>query len=207
MSEWQPGEKQPDTASMLRVNQAGEYGAARIYAGQLAVLGRGSPAAHQIARMAAQEQRHLDRFNELMAEHRASLSAVGFFLIVGAAAIELYVSFPSAAARGLQASVVEQVLENARTATAWRFRYVVWGYTTLAARPLRYGLGDFEYVAEDDRTRLTWTYSFELRPDAFPGFLGVGLGGALLKLAFLGGPYATWMKAGLAAIKEGAEAS
>ena len=50
MSEWQPGEKQPDTASMLRVNQAGEYGAARIYAGQLAVLGRGSPAAHQIAR-------------------------------------------------------------------------------------------------------------------------------------------------------------
>ena len=105
------------------------------------------------------------------------------------------------------ATVVEQVLENARTATAWRFRYVVWGYTTPAARPLRYGLGDFEYVAEDDRTRLTWTYSFELRPDAFPGFLGVGLGGVLLKLAFLDGPYATWMKAGLAAIKEGAEAS
>ena len=68
MSEWQPGDKQPDTASMLRVNQAGEYGAARIYAGQLAVLGRGSPAAHQISRMAAQEQRHLDRFNALMAE-------------------------------------------------------------------------------------------------------------------------------------------
>ena len=55
---------------MLRVNQAGEYGAARIYAGQLAVLGRSTPAAHQIARMAAQEQRHLDRFNELMSERR-----------------------------------------------------------------------------------------------------------------------------------------
>jgi len=68
MSEWQPGDKQPDTASMLRVNQAGEYGAARIYAGQLAVLGRASPAAHQISRMAAQEQRHLDRFNALLAE-------------------------------------------------------------------------------------------------------------------------------------------
>jgi 3-demethoxyubiquinol 3-hydroxylase len=65
---WRPGERQPDTASMLRVNQAGEYGAARIYAGQMAVLGRGSPAAHQIARMAAQEQRHLDRFNHLMTE-------------------------------------------------------------------------------------------------------------------------------------------
>ena len=68
MSEWQPGDKRPDTASMLRVNQAGEYGAARIYAGQLAVLGRGSSAAHQIARMASQEQRHLDRFNALLSE-------------------------------------------------------------------------------------------------------------------------------------------
>ena len=65
---WRPGDRRPDTASMLRVNQAGEYGAARIYAGQMAVLGRSSPAAHQIARMAAQEQRHLDRFNHLMTE-------------------------------------------------------------------------------------------------------------------------------------------
>jgi len=76
MSEWQPGDKRPDTASMLRVNQAGEYGAARIYAGQLAVLGRSSPAAHQIARMAAQEQRHLDRFNALMAERRVRPTAL-----------------------------------------------------------------------------------------------------------------------------------
>ena len=67
---WTPGERKPDTASMLRVNQAGEYGATRIYAGQLAVLPRNSPAAHQISRMASQEQRHLDRFNALMAERR-----------------------------------------------------------------------------------------------------------------------------------------
>ena len=67
---WRPGDRKPDSNSMLRVNQAGEYGAARIYAGQLAVLGRSSPAAHQVARMAAQEQRHLDRFNQLMAERR-----------------------------------------------------------------------------------------------------------------------------------------
>ena len=67
---WTPGEHKPDTASMLRVNQAGEYGATRIYAGQLAVLPRNSPAAHQISRMATQEQRHLDRFNALMAERR-----------------------------------------------------------------------------------------------------------------------------------------
>jgi len=102
-------------------------------------------------------------------------------------------------------TVVEQVLENTRTAADWRFRYQVWGYTTAAAKPLRYGLGDFHYVADGERTLLTWTYSFELKGDAFPGFLGVGLGGFLLKLAFLNGPYASWMKAGLAAIKAGAE--
>ena len=61
---------------MLRVNQAGEYGATRIYAGQLAVLGRGSAAAHQVARMAAQEERHLERFNKLMAERRVRPTAL-----------------------------------------------------------------------------------------------------------------------------------
>ena len=73
---WQPGDRKPDRSSMLRVNQAGEYGAARIYAGQMAVLGRNSPAAHQVARMAAQEQRHLDRFNQLMAERRVRPTAL-----------------------------------------------------------------------------------------------------------------------------------
>ncbi|MBS0560969.1 MAG: demethoxyubiquinone hydroxylase family protein, partial [Proteobacteria bacterium] len=32
---------QEETARILRVDHAGEYGAARIYAGQLAVLGKG----------------------------------------------------------------------------------------------------------------------------------------------------------------------
>ena len=55
---------------MLRVDQAGEYGATRIYAGQLAVLRPNCPEAKLIARMAAQEERHLKRFNHLMAERR-----------------------------------------------------------------------------------------------------------------------------------------
>ena len=70
MSPWRPGQRKPDTASMLRVDQAGEYGATRIYAGQLAVLRRNSPAAKLVSRMADQEQRHLDRFDALMT-HRA----------------------------------------------------------------------------------------------------------------------------------------
>ena len=53
---------------MLRVNQAGEYGAKCIYAGQMAVIGSRHPAGMQIAEMAAQEQRHLDGFNAMMAE-------------------------------------------------------------------------------------------------------------------------------------------
>ena len=68
MSPWRPGERRPDASSMLRVDQAGEYGATRIYAGQLAVLRRNSPAAKLVARMSGQEQRHLDRFNALMTE-------------------------------------------------------------------------------------------------------------------------------------------
>ncbi len=57
-----------DRASMIRVDQAGEYGAARIYAGQLAVLGDRHPAARAIRHMAQQEARHLARFNALVAE-------------------------------------------------------------------------------------------------------------------------------------------
>ncbi|MEO6581138.1 MAG: demethoxyubiquinone hydroxylase family protein [Sphingomicrobium sp.] len=76
MTQWRPGDARPDAASMLRVNQAGEYGATRIYAGQLAVLAKGSHASHQIARMARQEQRHLDRFNALLAERKVRPTAL-----------------------------------------------------------------------------------------------------------------------------------
>jgi ubiquinone biosynthesis monooxygenase Coq7 len=76
MSGWSPGDRRADTASMLRVDQAGEYGATRIYAGQLAVLRRNGPEAKLIARMAAQEERHLNRFNELMASRRVRPTAL-----------------------------------------------------------------------------------------------------------------------------------
>jgi ubiquinone biosynthesis monooxygenase Coq7 len=76
MTSWRPGDRLADRASMLRVDQAGEYGATRIYAGQLAVLRRNSPESKLIARMAAQEERHLKRFNELMAERRVRPTAL-----------------------------------------------------------------------------------------------------------------------------------
>ena len=65
---WRPGDARADIASMLRVDQAGEYGATRIYAGQLAVLGEHHPMSGEIGRMAAQEKDHLRHFDALLAE-------------------------------------------------------------------------------------------------------------------------------------------
>ncbi len=56
-----------DTARMLRVDQAGEYGATRIYAGQLAVMGDRAPHAGEIAHMAEQEAVHRAKFDALVA--------------------------------------------------------------------------------------------------------------------------------------------
>ena len=69
-STWRPGDARPDIDSMLRVDQAGEYGATQIYAGQLAVLGGRHKSAALIAGMAAQEQAHLSHFDAMLAERR-----------------------------------------------------------------------------------------------------------------------------------------
>jgi len=56
------------TASMIRVNQAGEYGAKRIYAGQLAIMGDRTDASRSISHMAEQEERHLAAFDKLITD-------------------------------------------------------------------------------------------------------------------------------------------
>jgi len=65
---WKPGDRRRDTKSMIRVDQAGEYGATRIYAGQLAIMGHRSPLAREIAGMALQEERHRQFFDKLIVE-------------------------------------------------------------------------------------------------------------------------------------------
>lgn len=65
-----PGDRHETVDQMIRVDHAGEYGAARIYAGQLAVMGGRAPEATEIGRMKAQEQRHLDTFDRLIVERR-----------------------------------------------------------------------------------------------------------------------------------------
>ena len=70
-----PGDRRPDTRAMIRVDQAGETGAARIYAGQLAVMGGRHAMAGEIRHMAHQEQRHLDGMNAVMARRGCFLDA------------------------------------------------------------------------------------------------------------------------------------
>ena len=55
------------TSRKLRVDQAGEYGATRIYAGQLAVMGDRAPHAAEIAAMATQEAGHRARYDAMIA--------------------------------------------------------------------------------------------------------------------------------------------
>jgi len=66
-----PGELSQDEerARMIRVDQAGEYGAVRIYEGQLAVLGARASGT-VIRRMAEQEAKHLEKFDRLLTERR-----------------------------------------------------------------------------------------------------------------------------------------
>jgi ubiquinone biosynthesis monooxygenase Coq7 len=62
-------------ARIIRVDHAGEYGAKRIYQGQLAVLGR-SEYAPVLRHMQEQEQVHLDTFSRLIAERRVRPTAL-----------------------------------------------------------------------------------------------------------------------------------
>lgn len=76
-----------DTKRMIRVDQAGEYGATRIYAGQLAVLGERGPHATEIRAMAAQEDDHLARFNAMLAERGVRPTALQPFWSVAGFAL------------------------------------------------------------------------------------------------------------------------
>lgn len=57
------------TDEIIRVDHAGELGADRIYAGQMAVLGNG-PMGKTIAHMWEQEKGHRRQFEELINKHR-----------------------------------------------------------------------------------------------------------------------------------------
>jgi ubiquinone biosynthesis monooxygenase Coq7 len=100
---------------MIRVDHAGEYGAVRIYEGQLAVLKRRKGAGasvETIAHMAEQEQRHLKAFDRLVNERRVRPTALepvwriaGFALGAATAALGEKAAFACTAA-------VEEVIDE-----------------------------------------------------------------------------------------------
>ena len=61
---------------IIRVDHAGEYGATKIYDGQIAIFGRSSKLGKTIQHMADQEQEHIEKFNELILEKRVRPTAL-----------------------------------------------------------------------------------------------------------------------------------
>ena len=102
-------------------------------------------------------------------------------------------------------SVEEEALEREEDASSRHFRYIVWNYQTPKARPIAYGVGEFRSFATDgSHTRVTWTYSFKLKEDVFPGNLGT-LGRFLFRVGFLDRDYAAMMRGVLNGYKATAE--
>jgi hypothetical protein len=94
-------------------------------------------------------------------------------------------------------TLLEQSLEEDRTSTFYRFRYMVWNYTSPKARPIEYGIGEFRDTQIDsDHTHIVWTYSFRLKTNTFPGYLG-SFGRYLFRVTFLERDYAAMMRATL----------
>jgi len=99
----------------------------------------------------------------------------------------------------------EKALVREQDSHSYRFRYVVWNYTTVKARPIVYGVGEFLYSRLDDgSTRVHWTYAFELNRHRFPGYLG-SVGDFLFRVGFLDRQYAEMMRETLKGLKTDAE--
>ncbi|XP_011917574.1 PREDICTED: ubiquinone biosynthesis protein COQ7 homolog isoform X1 [Cercocebus atys] len=80
---------------IIRVDHAGEYGANRIYAGQMAVLGRTS-VGPVIQKMWDQEKDHLKKFSELMVTFRVRPTVLMPFWNVLGFALGLGLTIPGA---------------------------------------------------------------------------------------------------------------
>jgi hypothetical protein len=103
-------------------------------------------------------------------------------------------------------TLVEQVLVREQSPRFYHFRYEVWNYTSEQARPIDYAIGEFHFRATGpSSTHIHWSYSFALRRDRFPGYLGP-IGDFLFHISFLDGRYADMMRGTLKGYKTEAEA-
>ncbi len=107
---------------MLRVNHAGEYGAKRIYQGQLATL-KDPQARALVEHMAAQEQEHLDYFDAALKRERVRPTAlmplwhVGGFLL-GAVTAKMGTEAAMACTVAVESVIDEHYREQTPVASA-----------------------------------------------------------------------------------------
>lgn len=116
MTQRLPGDRSPEAqvARMIRVDHAGEYGAKRIYQGQLAVLGH-TDKAETIRHMQAQEQVHLDTFAALIARRRVRPTALlPFWHLAGFALGAATAALGTRAAMACTVAVEEAIDEHYR---------------------------------------------------------------------------------------------
>ena len=108
-----PGDRPADArvARIIRVDQAGEFGAVRIYAGQRAVLRQGK-AADAIELMAAQEAVHLETFDRLIVERRVRPTALRPLWHVGGYAMGAATALLGEKAAMACTAAVEEVIDE-----------------------------------------------------------------------------------------------
>jgi 3-demethoxyubiquinol 3-hydroxylase len=97
--------------SMIRVNQAGEYGAGRIYAGQLSIL-KGTPAENTLVEMAEQEAAHLKKFNRLVIENKIRPTLLQPLWHVGGYALGMVTAMLGEKAAHACTIAVEEVIDE-----------------------------------------------------------------------------------------------
>jgi 3-demethoxyubiquinol 3-hydroxylase len=107
-----PGDQTLNTAAMVRVDHAGEYGAARIYAGQLAILGQRHSESATIRHMAAQEERHLKSFDTLITARRVRPTMLGPFWHVAGYALGAATALMGPKAAMACTAAVETVIDD-----------------------------------------------------------------------------------------------
>lgn len=100
-----------EVKSMIRVNQAGEYGAARIYAGQLAIL-KGTPAESTLSEMAEQEATHLKKFNRLSIQYEVRPTLLQPLWHVGGYALGMITALLGEKAAHACTIAVEEVIDE-----------------------------------------------------------------------------------------------
>lgn len=97
--------------SMIRVNHAGEYGALRIYAGQLAIL-KDLPVLSTLQHMYEQEQEHFDAFNKMMITNRVRPTVLSPLWHVGGYALGAITAMMGEKAAMACTVAVEEVIEQ-----------------------------------------------------------------------------------------------